>query len=513
MKFFDAIFTAAARVLLTLALGFVCLPGCRKASTLEPAPDAQEATVVTLRITAGEAPATRVDSESADAGESFENYIDIAQTHILFFIDDKFSEEFIPETIAPVGSAKYPVEWSLSGPIENVPEGAFKVVILANCTLPTLTAGSSTIEDLCKAAVYSAYSEGAASAFQPSASNVIPMYGVRSYDLGLKFRRDIETDLGQIYLLRAMAKVIIRNTSGKALTSAAVNGVNYSGAAAPLGLYSNTSEWEHANTYDKLADCLAVHLPGESTLNETSSTTRSVALIETQKSATEEVWTGYFPEYLNVKNGSEDEKRPDCSYITLAFEGISQTYNVDFRYYSTPTAEDDNTRFDIKRNHIYEFNVTSVDSYRMNLILEVQPWTVKEFSYSYSDNVTAKDSGAQKWTWASDGSTVPVNSDNKNKMTFSSAGSINVTFTIDTPLGADWVAVFEQKSGDLNHFSFSETGTDRISGVVKGEPVTLTIDQNPETNGMATLVIYAYYGNVSFKASTVLGGEYVLEKY
>lgn len=538
MKGINAIFTTTARALAALALGCLCLLSCRKESTLGPDPEEQQQTLVTICISAGEipastrsdesgtavtepnavtgpvevptAPATRADSETEDEGESFENYIDITKTHILFFIDDKFSEEFIPEKMEPVGSATYPTEWNLVGALQNPPTAGFKVVVLANCTLPTLSEGVTTIEDLCKTAVYRAYKSTDTDAFQPSASVAIPMYGIKTYDSALTFRPNIATSLGKIEVLRAMAKVIVRNTSGKPLTSVSVKGYNRQGTSAPLNLYKETSEWKHAYAYDNLASCLAVNLPNGATANETSSSSRSVRLLCTEKTATEEVWTGYFAEYLNAN--VDGDALSDCSVINLKFDGLTQEYPVDFRYYATAGAKDDGKRFDIKRNHIYEFDITKVDAYSLGLTLITKPWDVENHSYSYDDNVSAKDTGKQEWFWDSDGSEITKDPDNDHKMTFSNLGEIKLTFTIDTPVGAEWIAVFEQKSGDLNHFYFEETGTDRLTGIVDGNKTTVKIMQK-DSNGSAKLVIYAHYGNISFKASSMLGGEYTLEKY
>ena len=516
MNGINAILTTTARALAALALGCLCLLSCRKESTLGPEPAEQE-TLVTLRVTAGETPATRAAAkESDDSGESYENYIDITKTHILFFIGDKFSEEFIPDAVEPVGSSKYPVEWTLRGPIYNPPTGAFKVVILANCSLPaTLTEGVTTLEDLCKTAVYTAYTGSEKTAFQPSATGVIPMYGVRTYTGPMTFRRNIATDLGQIDVLRAMAKVIIRNTSGKSLTSAILTGYNCDGTSAPLSLYDKTSDWTHANTYDQLASCLAVHLPNEATANETSAATRSISLVEASGStAAEEVWTGYFPEYLNIDDSGT--KRSDCSAISLQFSGIAKTYPIDFRYYATPDAADDGNRFDLKRNHIYEFHVTKVDAYTLALTLTVQPWTVQSFSYDYSENVSAESNGQQKWSY--NGTDITPTDSSVKDIYLKGGGNVTCTFKISTPVGAEWIAVFEEKTGDQNHFRFidpaSSTGAlvDRLTGTVDGNEATLTIKQDPTTTGSAKMVIYAHYGNASFRASSALGGEYTLVK-
>ena len=539
MNGINAILTKTARALAALALGCLCLLSCRKESTLGPdSDDLQQETLVTLRITAGETPAatradengsavtnavaepveaptaTRADSETENSGESFENYIDITRTHILFFIGDVFSEEFIPDALQPVGSSKYPTEWLLSGPIYNPPTGAFKVVILANCSLPaTLTEGVTTLEDLCKTAVYTAYTGSEKTAFQPSATGVIPMYGVRTYTGPMTFRRNIATDLGQIDVLRAMAKVIIRNTSGKSLTSATLTGYNCDGTSAPLSLYDKTSDWTHANTYDQLAKCLAVHLPNEATANETSATSRSVSLVK-DAASTEEVWTGYFPEYLNIDDSGT--KRSDCSAISLQFSGIAKTYPIDFRYYATPDADDDGKRFDLKRNHIYEFHVTKVDAYTLALTLTVQPWTVQKFSYDYSENVSAESNGQQKWSY--NGADITPTDSSVKDIYLKGGGNVTCTFKISTPVGAEWIAVFEEKTGDQNHFRFidptSSTGAlvDRLTGTVDGNEATLTIKQDPTTTGSAKMVIYAHYGNASFRASSALGGEYTLVK-
>ncbi len=480
-------------ILLTLAAFCLLFPSCEKNSR-DPMPS-DGGYKVTFVVSAGEnGTFTRALTEEEDSGTGYENYLDVSKLHILFFSKDNvFMEEFTPETVTPVDDSAYPQEWELSGPLTTAPITEFKVVVLANWRGDvTLEKGTTTIEDVCKDAA--SMCESLDFPFVPSATNTIPMFGVKTISGDLEFRKNLITNLGTIDLLRSVAKVIVRKSADitNEVESITLNRYNSGLACAPLGMYDNTGNLPYTNS---------VHLVNGAEDNDTDS--KTLAFTEIGDS-----WALYVPEYRNL-NSISGAVRTDKCYISIKFKNIDKTFTVDFRDYGTSSGN----YFNIVRNHVYDFNIASVDSYSLDLTLAVQPWTVKEFSYSYDDNVTALETGWQKWTWASDGSEVAPDADDGHKLTFSGAGSIKVTFTIDTPLGADWIAVFEQKSGDLNHFFFHDSGTDRITGTVDGKMATLVIDQNPETNGKATLVIYAHYGNVSFKASSVLGGEYVLEKY
>ncbi len=480
---------------LLAALSFAVQSCCDESRIIEKNFD--EALHVTLRITAGEESAlTRAVSESDKAGTGYENYIDVGSLHILFFDKNKntFIEEFKPTNVTPVDGSEFPQVWELSGPILNPPVSGFKVVVLANwCGTPSLTPDVTNIEDLCKAD----WAMCSDKTYPITLSNevTIPMYGVKTIDDSYVFRPNLINDLGQIDLLRSVSKIIVRTDASlnQTLESVTLKKYNKGIACAPLEMYDSTYNLLYTSP---------VHLFGNNDDNDDNELTKDLELIEDPVNT----WTAYVPEYRNV-DPSTGTKREDCTSIEVKFSGIDKTYSLDFRDYSV---DDNGKRFNIVRNHIYDFKINSIGAYDADITLVAQPWEVTKFDLDYTNTVGV--SQTIKWT---DNNHYEIKD---NKVVASTAGNLTCKFTISSPLGADWYAVFEEKSGDLNHFKFDDgthdfaRGTDSVSGIVDGKEVTLTIMQNQATVGSAKVVIYARYGNVNFDTSSALGGPYILIK-
>ena len=453
-----------------------------------------EAMQVTLRITAGaESALTRAASES---GSGYENYIDVNSLHILFFDKKKntFIEEFKPTEVTSVDDSKYPQVWELSGPILNPPVSGFKVVVLANWRgTPSLKPDETTIERMCEADW--AMCNDMNYPITLSDKMTIPMYGVKTIDDSFIFRPNLINSLGQIDLLRSVSKIIVRTDASlnHTLKSVTLRKYNIGIACAPLGMYDNTYNLPHTNS---------VHLFENKDDNEANEESLPLTPSEDKKT-----WTAYVPEYRNNDDPSTEKKRDDCTSIDVKFAGIDKTYSLDFRDYSV---DDNGKRFNIVRNHIYDFKINSIGAYDADVTLAAQPWEVTTFDIDYKKTVGV----SQPISW-SDKKHYEIKD---NKVVASTAGNLTCEFTINSPSGATWYAVFEEKSGDLNHFKFDDGshdfahGTDSVSGIVDGNKVTLTIMQNQATVGSAKVVIYARYGNVNFDASQALGGPYVLIK-
>lgn len=451
---------------------------------------------VTLRITAGEESAlTRALTEADQVGTGYENYIDVSSLHILFFnkTNDVFVEEFTPESVTPVDDSEYPQVWELRGPILNPPVYGFKVVVLANwCGSINLTSGVTTIEDLCKAG----WAMCGHMTYPITLSDrvTIPMYGVKTIDDSFVFRPNLVNNLGQIDLLRSVSKIVVRADAsvGQTLESVTLKKFNKDIACAPLGMYDNTYNLPYTNS---------VHLFGNNDDND------PVGDLRLTPGADGKTWTTYVPEYRNV-DPLTGTKRDDCTSIEVKFTGIDKTYSLDFRDYSL---SDESKRFNIVRNHIYDFTINSIGAYDADITLIAQPWEVTTFDFDYKKTVGV----SQRIVWTDDNH-YDISSD--NRVVASTAGDLTCEFTINSPEGATWYAVFEERSGDLNHFKFDDgshdfaDGTDHISGIVDGNKVTLTIMQNHATVGTAKIVIYARYGNVNFDTSLALGGPYLLIK-
>ncbi len=447
---------------------------------------------VSLRISASQNPLTKTITESDEDGGKMENYIDVSKLHILLFgADSKFIQEFIPSEVLPVDSSAYPAEWELRGPIDKAPAGDFKIVVFANISgTPTgLEAGSTTIEDVCKADW--TMCTGYTSPYTPSADNPIPMYGVKTVSAPT-WRSNLLTDLGQLDLLRAFTKVRVHTATDldETLEYVKLKGYNAALAAAPLGMYDKTSNLSYNHSVHLYRNAADNASAGDNSPAVTASGTQ---------------WEVNVPEYRNI-DPATGKARSDCSSIELKFKGINRVYTIDFRDYS---AADDGTRFNLVRNHIYDFEIASIGSYSLDLTLTAQPWDTKSFANDYKKNVGVKENCQIKWTDSNH-----FDPGTGNVILAKSAGHLTCTFTISTPVGATWYAFFEEKTGDYNHFKFYD-GTkelDSISGIVDGNEVTLEIHQAAETVGSAKLVIYAKYGNINFNADSVLGGPYILKK-
>lgn len=334
------------RTLHILVLAMLCstlLLSCGKLIYEEGGNCEESVMHVSLRVSAGDGSAiSRALTETEVPGAGYENFIDVNKLHILFFdTNDKFLQSFEPEEIKPTDNSEYPQTWELRGSIQNPPKTGFKIVALSNWPSDPagLEAGVTTIEDVCKAD----WAMGDYKApFTPSKNSPIPMYGVKTHQNRINFNADVETYLGEIFLLRAFAKITVclSEDSSISLNSVTLSGYNKRFASAPLGMYDNT--------VNRSLSEAVLHLAENSSENDPA----GVALGFTQ-STDKKSWTIYVPEYLNA--GPSGTARSDCSYIELKAQDSDVTYRIDFRDYSVQS--DDGQRFNIVRNFEYHYTV------------------------------------------------------------------------------------------------------------------------------------------------------------
>lgn len=334
------------RTLHILVLAMLCstlLLSCGKLIYEEGGNCEESVMHVSLRVSAGDGSAiSRALTETEVPGAGYENFIDVNKLHILFFdTNDKFLQSFEPEEIKPTDNSEYPQTWELRGSIQNPPKTGFKIVALSNWPSDPagLEAGVTTIEDVCKAD----WAMGDYKApFTPSKNSPIPMYGVKTHQDRINFNADVETYLGEIFLLRAFAKITVclSEDSSISLNSVTLSDYNKRFASAPLGMYDNTVN-------RNLSEAV-LHLAENSSENDSA----GVALGFTQ-STDKKSWTIYVPEYLNA--GPSGTARSDCSYIELKAQDSDVTYRIDFRDYSVQS--DDGQRFNIVRNFEYHYTV------------------------------------------------------------------------------------------------------------------------------------------------------------
>ena len=283
----------------------------------------------------------------------------------------------------------------------------------------------------------------------------IPMWGVVSKTLTL----EPQQDLGTIYLLRSVAKVEVKLSNelfnaGYKIKEVFVNKYALDGYWFPKGWNSvtNTTALAHAGCYyptTNLSDVAKVFSNNDA---------KSSSVI-------------YLPEMATTNS--------DMSIVIT--DGNNSEYRFDnaikFANYADGSAT--TTTFDVVRNHHYQYTITKVNTgVNLELTCKVQPWTLVEESWDYTD-VPAVYTGGYI-TWSSSSS---VNNDRVN-LTSSAA---TFTFGLSAPENATWRAEFVTIKGNQNAFKFTEVvgGNNQISYATGdvGKLVTLTIG----TTGTATV--------------------------
>lgn len=289
------------------------------------------------------------DPTKYETGTGYENYIGIDDRDFRFLLFDgnnKFVETMTVLGIFSAGDSEHPLEYNVLCSLTKKPEGTFKVMALANWGVgnypqdTNLTEGVTTIDDVCEGNTY-VYNPVTDGTFIPSTETPIPMYGVKSSDMNLEAGR--RNDIGDLYLLRAMAKVEVVCQDGSGLELASVSLVRYNtkGFCAPNGMDVNTS-------YVSEPHIPADAVPDESTsLDFRISTNKDKAVI-------------YIPEYRNT--GTDRHCRLSVTFA----DNTDKQYTIDFREYSN--GKPSGGWLDILRNCCYRFTVDKTAEFEVDLI-------------------------------------------------------------------------------------------------------------------------------------------------
>ena len=123
------------------------------------------------------------------------------------------------------------------------------------------------------------------------------------------------------------------------------------------------------------------------------------------------------------------------------------------------------------RNHIYRYTVTSVESIGIDFTLNVVDWESHVTDWDYSENIGIRREGAIKW----DPLTCSVNTETARVVLRDDMTPAQCTFTIDTPVGAEWRAIFVPE-GSTPNTAFQFVGEDGQPVGGTGESVTGVID-------------------------------------
>lgn len=309
---------------------------------------------VTLTLNLGSAATTRLDYDTVP-GTDYENYIDPSLVRVCLFDGNSatndnctFNQYFTPSEV--VQSVSNPEVYYLTGSLDALPTGPYKVVVLANWpSMPNLTKGSSTIDYLTTMCGTFSSVINKSITFVPSASQPIPMFGIRTYDT-VNNVTGHGLDFGNVTLTRALAKIVVASQDAT-LSDVTLKYMYTLGQAAPYGMYSFTAYSEHDNinvTWDRAS-------PNVSGLN----TLQNMAFTEKKVSGWAKWYEIYTSEYLNTGTrpkksdgkANPDQGKVNVNSISINFQG--QSYQIDFKEYES----DYQDPFDILRNYRYVYYV------------------------------------------------------------------------------------------------------------------------------------------------------------
>lgn len=273
----------------------------------------------------------------------------------------------------------------------------------------------------------------------------IPMWGIASFT-NLRLAPDTNTDLGTIYLLRAMAKVEVTLSDEVAaefnLTGVSLNKYNEKGYCLPSdasGIEKTDDAWQN-----KVGDIGLFN-------GFSSPRTGELAFMPTRNG-----YVLYLSEYENTDNSA---------YMTVTLTdkaGERVKLNEPYLFFKN---YDKGERFNVVRNHCYQYRIKSVENGgELQLTVKAQPWNTNEENWNYTETVTVKESGVIKWTEGS------YDTMHGAEVYMKYTTTAECTFTIDTPVGGTWYASLIPVSGNYDAFTFEG----ETSGEV-GKQATLRI--------------------------------------
>lgn len=345
-------------------------------------PEAESSLWAVFTLDLGDAAAYGTTRATPDDGEyapgsGLENSIDFSRKDFrcyLFGNDDVFISELDAVSVQSFGEKTYLIRLRLND-TEDVKRAMTKgcrFVFLANWGDYVEPTSGMTIEQLCAAS--SAEFGFSQEKTVLSAGNLIPMYGVKEFDSGVRDFIDgkVVSDIGTIHLLRAYAKVDVSINFADfaeepAVTSVSLTHSNDKGFKAP----ANVTKEEQYVTGSWFTDYTPVHIPGDAT---------DIPLTLTKDENTGH-YIAYVPEHRNVDELKEPLDNRSRIKVCFKVDDYPLEGYVDFRYPDTRTEEDvtPGQHFDIARNNWYEFTITA-KAKNLDWTVDVIPFTSVELN-------------------------------------------------------------------------------------------------------------------------------------
>lgn len=364
-----------------------------------------------------------------------------------------------------------------------------KIMVFANVPESQIpTTAVSTLEDI---------------DFSYSTTN-IPMWGVASFvddnkttDVfeGLTLTPGSRTDIGTIYILRAMAKIKVKlaeSFNNYNLDGVKINRYNTKGYVLPSG-------YATAN----VTTALPLYTTGSTigVLRPNTTGTSSESLDFTPSEDNDGSLTIYVPEYQNI-----GVKTPSTMTVTLADPNDNtkkKDYPLEFKWYEAEEGKHAKDEpFDLIRNHYYEYTITGVnDEYNLLLTCEVQPWDVEEIAIDYTDIATYTPLGWEEGTYDEQYS-------NEQNIYLTKGTTAIYKFKLESPQTAQIYA-------SLTNSEDFEIGTQIVDSEIKDtttgttsiiKEVTISISAKDETDG-----IIGRYNETSLRVFAIMDNQESVE--
>lgn len=322
----------------------------------------------------------------------------------------------------------------------------------------------------------------------------LPMWGVKSFTVAAG--EDAE-DLGDIWLLKAAAKCRVRlcqalRQSGYVLSNLRLHRYNDTGNILP-------GNWRLANATTQLGFVRGSELYG---FNPVESRVDTTVAFLAEPNATDSSQIVYFPECQNSYAAP--------IYITLdVIDRNSDTtsYKIDFKDFSK-----NELLADLGRNHLYDFEITGFNR-GLEVKLYADDWEEVEEEWDFTDQI----SGNLALTWNAD-SCQHINEENQ-KITLLKGVAATATFSIQSPVGATWIATLtpsdsfvfltEDAEGNVQQ-SATADGDIIAEGPLSTLRILATSTDNTRQN-QATLTIYVRYKEGTTRKVEELSGWVVIQ--
>lgn len=429
--------------------------------------------------------ATWGDTYTGITGSSFDEQIDVSTVRVAVFQGEEF-KGVVSDLICYKSGNIYEFYGEISD-IEFIANNTYKFMVFANCDEVDSYKTSGGYGNL----VFNAASVQLNGKY-------IPMWGVKEFSLtqsGTGVDNRYLYNLGTINMLRSVAKVqVLMGTTDYRIKSVTIRKHNASGYSLPLHWnkvadvrnLSWKAENENAKSFNPKSGIAATGLNFSSE-------------VEGQK------YVAYLPEQENDGSVVMD---------VVVVDGADKEYTFTDAIYLKDYAS--SQTLDLVRNHYYEYTITKVNtSGDLVLTCVVQPWTLVEESWDYTDVPAVSTGGYITWT---------AGTVNGNRVSITpSTPNAKFTFGLSSPESATWRAEFVTIKGKQNAFKFTEVqngnaydnGAYAVGDV--GKLITLTIaatGQATNENNEAYLRISAVLPDGrTIRVSDMLYAENVEDEY